>query len=525
MKYGEAFKCFQSIEGWNKGTIGEEMLRWCDLYTDKTAVISSEENLSYSELGERILLASKGFINEGIRLGDRVILQLPNSINFIVSFFGLLRIGAIPIMALPAHRSSEILGMVKTANPTAYICQDFYAGFSYDDLIEDVRKKESVKYIITVPEGESILDNLDCKYEDYIPAPDNLDIAFLSLSGGTTGMSKLIPRTHGDYLYDSKVSVDRCLLTDEDRMLIVLPIAHNFVLGHPGFIGAFSVGATLVLNEYSDMNEALENIETYGVTFMSLVPSMAKLMLEILEEEDFDISSLRVLQIGGSFLEEEVAEKLMNLNSFTLQQVFGVAEGLNTMTSLTDEKDIVKMYQGKKCSSYDVIKIVDEDGIECPAGQSGNLLVSGPYTIRSYYNHPENDSFFTKDGFYITGDRAFVTKDGNLKIVGRVKEMINKGGEKILPSELETLLYEMDTVKDSAVVGIHDDNLGEKICVFIVGSKKTGLSEVRNYLSQKNIAAFKLPDMVVHIDKMPLTKIGKVDKKKLVQMGEESNGK
>ncbi|MBQ8950526.1 MAG: AMP-binding protein [Eubacterium sp.] len=521
MRYGEAFKKYQSIEGWNEGTIGSEMLKWCENYSERTAVIASEGELSYAELGERILLAAKGFYNAGIRKEDRVILQLPNSINFVVGFFGLLRIGAIPIMALPAHRSSEILGMVKTAEPAAYICQEFYSGYDYKNQIEEAVKAGNIRIVITVGEGESILQKLDMEYVGDMPEPDNLDIAFLSLSGGTTGMSKLIPRTHGDYLYDTKVSVDRCELTGDDKMLIVLPIAHNFVLGHPGFIGCFSVGATLVISEYPDMNEALEKVEEYGVTFMSLVPSMAKLMLEILEEDDFDISSLRVVQIGGSFLEEEVAESLMDLNAFTLQQVFGVAEGLNTMTALTDPREIVRMYQGKKCSSYDEIRIVNDEGEALPAGESGELLVSGPYTIKAYYNHPENDSFFTEDGFYKTGDRAYVTEDGNLKIVGRIKEMINKGGEKILPSELETCLYDMEGIKDSAVVGLHDANLGERICVFVVGDENIGLSEIRNFLKNRNIAAFKLPDEVIHIDALPLTKIRKVDKKKLVEIGEK----
>ena len=520
MRYGEAFKKYQSIEGWNTGTIGIEMLGWCERYKERTGIIAGDTELSYGELGARILLAAKGFYNAGIKHGDRVILQLPNSINFVVSFFGLLRIGAIPIMALPAHRSSEILGMVKTAEPTAYICQEFYSGYDYKKQVEEAVAAGNIQVVVTVGEGEDILKKLNMDYAGELPEPDNLDIAFLSLSGGTTGMSKLIPRTHGDYLYDSKVSVDRCKLTGEDRMLIVLPIAHNFVLGHPGFIGCFSVGATLVINEYPDMNEALEKVEEYGVTFMSLVPSMAKLMLEILEEDDFDISSLRVVQIGGSFLEEEVAERLMDLNQFTLQQVFGVAEGLNTMTDLSDPREIVRLYQGKKTSAYDKIRIVDEEGRELPPGESGELLVSGPYTIRSYYNHPENASFFTEDEFYKTGDRAYVTEDGNLKIVGRIKEMINKGGEKILPSELETCLYDMDGIRDSAVVGLHDANLGERICVFIVGDESIGLSEVRSFLKDKNIAAFKLPDEVMHIDALPLTKIGKVDKKKLVQIGE-----
>ena len=374
---------------------------------------------------------------------------------------------------------------------------------------------------------ELIVDSLDIEEKSIFPYIDNLDIAFLSLSGGTTGMSKLIPRTHGDYLYDTEMSVRKCHFQSNDVYLAILPLPHNFILGHPGFLGTFSRGGTLLLSQYPDINEGLELIERYKATFLSMVPSMAKLMLEILKEDEYDISSLRVLQIGGAFLEESMAQELIDLKSFSLQQVFGVAEGLNTMTELSDQEEIIRAFQGKPISPYDEIKIVDENGNFLNNGESGELLIKGPYTIRSYYNNPENEKYFTKDGYYRTGDRAFLSKEGNLKISGRVTELINKSGEKIIPSELESYLNKMEGIRDCAVVGLPDENQGEVIGVFLVADRRIELFEAREYLRKKSVASFKLPDYIFMVDTLPLTKIGKVDKKRLVEVGKEGllNGK
>ena len=519
MDIKDFYKKYQNIDGWRMGTIADAMEEWCNLFSERICVIYGDIRLSYKEMETKIELAAVGFYNEGIRCGDRVILQLPNGINFLVTFFGLIKIGAIPIMGLPAHRIGEIKGLIRTAAPAAYICEECFMGYDYSEITSVLYEENLVHHILVIPEETEVLDRLDLSGIYEKEEVDNLDTAFLSLSGGTTGMSKLIPRTHGDYLYDMEVSVRRCELSNDDTVLILLPLPHNFIIGHPGFLGTFSRGATLLLSEYPDMNEGLELIESEKATFLSLVPSMAKLMLEILEEEDYDISSLRVVQIGGAFLEEQVADAMIDLSNFTLQQVFGTAEGLNTMTALDDSREVIRYYQGKPTSPYDVIRIADEKDHEVPTGEYGELQLKGPYTIHAYYNYPDNAKCFTADGYYKTGDRAFVTPEGNLKLSGRIMEMINKSGEKIIPAEIETALADYDAIRDCAVVGLPDEILGEKIAVFVVADREVSIGEIRDYLLTKEMAFFKLPDAVFGLQALPLTKIGKVDKKKLIEIG------
>ncbi|HEO7045735.1 MAG: AMP-binding protein [Peptostreptococcus sp.] len=511
-----------NIEDWINSSIVDELLKKCKIYGDKIAVIDGEKSLSYKELSEKIIDTAHGFLNSGLNKGDRVIIQLPNGINFVLSFFGLLLIGVIPILALPAHRRIELKGIIKSAHPVGYIYQDTFMGFDYSDLAESLC--EEFKFLdnkYCVEHNNLIVQDLNINAYQEFPEVSGEDIAFLSLSGGTTGIPKLIPRTHADYLYDTRMSIKRSELTKNDVYLALLPMGHNFILGHPGFIGTLLEGSKLILNEYVDINEGIELIEIHKVSILALVPSMVKLMIEIQEDEKHDISSLRVIQVGGAFFEESISKKLIEIGEFKLQQVFGVAEGLNTMTSLKDDKETIITTQGKPISSYDVIKIVDECGNELPFDEYGELLIKGPYTINSYYNNVHNIGKFTNAGFYRTGDRAKIDRDGNLKIAGRIYEMINKSGEKITPSEIEDYLSEDEAIKDCAVVGLPDQNQGEIICAFIISDLNINLDYVRKYLMNKKIAQYKLPDRVFLIDMFPLTNVGKVNKKELIRIGKE----
>ena len=515
------YRQYQSIDGWRMGTISDAMRDWCAAYASRTCVITQEGEITYAQMWQQIESAASVLYGMGLRKGDRVILQLPNGLDFLSVFFATIKIGAIPIMGLPAHRIGEIRGMIDTAAPAAYICRQSYMGFDYTQIADTLTAENLVPHVLVIRDGET----LPGMASDPVIVPpsgaDNVDTAFLSLSGGTTGMSKLIPRTHGDYLYDTEVSARRCALTGDDVVLVLLPLPHNYIIGHPGFLGTFSRGATLLLSEFPDMNEGLELIESRRATFLSVVPSMARLMLELLSEEDYDISSLRVVQVGGAFFDEATADAMMALGSFTLQQVFGTAEGLNTMTRLDDPPEVIRSCQGRPTSPYDVIRIADEENCPLPPGEYGELQIRGPYTIHAYYNYPDNDKCFTPDDYYKTGDRAVILPGGNLKLAGRITEMINRGGEKIVPSEIESALAEYPGIRDCAVVGLPDENLGEKIAVFVVSDEEADPAMLRRFLADRELAAYKMPDAVFRLDALPLTKIGKTDKKKLKEIGKE----
>lgn len=337
------------------------------------------------------------------------------------------------------------------------------------------------------------------------------------LSGGTTGIPKLIPRRHCDYIYVANKTGERCDLNQETVYLASLPIAHNFPLGCPGIVGTFAKGGKVVLCNVTSPDEILPLIEDEKVTITGFVPAIANICMDYLQYEDYDLSSLKIVQVGGSVLEPWLAEKIEKIFDVKLQQIFGIAEGLILTTNKEDDDKTRWQTQGKPISEHDEILIVDEQGEEVGGEEYGELITRGAYTIYGYYNLPEvNEICITQDCYFKTGDTARKLKNGNYQIVGRIKEIINRAGEKITPLELEEILLTHENINSVQVVGVPDNLNGEAIAVFILnGDKKLTLEEVRKFLISNNVADFKLPDIVKYIDVWPLTALGKIDRNKL----------
>ena len=528
-KYIKDMTQYEGIEHWEQTTLHGHLLAWAEKYADKTALIDKDETISYKTLNEEVIYLATALLQKGISKGDKVLVQLPNKICFAKVLFSLSKIGAIPIMMLPAHRENELEGIIKVARPTAYIVSEKYLGYNYLPLANRLKEKfDCLKMVIVdgTDGGDCLLHTLRAN-DDSINFP-NIDpystVLFL-LSGGTTGIPKLIPRTHTDYMFNAQTCAKRCELDNNTVFLSSLPIAHNFPLSCPGLLGTLSVGGKVALSYTTSPDDILQMITEHRVTITGLVPAMINICMEMMEfDEDFDLSSLKVLQVGGAMLEESLAKKVISEWPCKLMQVFGTAEGLISTTFLSDSDAIIVNCQGKPISSADEVKIVDENDVEVGAEIYGELLSRGPYTIDGYYLANEvNKVSFTKDGYYRTGDRAMWTKEGNLRMGGRLKEQINRAGEKITPSEIEALLSEHSEIKESAVVGVADNELGHRICAFIMTHDDVELSktEIHQFLKSKGIANYKMPDQVICVDIWPLTSVGKIDKKVLELLADE----
>jgi 2,3-dihydroxybenzoate-AMP ligase len=299
---------------------------------------------------------------------------------------------------------------------------------------------------------------------------------------------------------------------------VSLPISHNFPLSSPGLQGVFQSGGKVVLAETPEPAEAFALIERERVTATALVPALAIRWLDAPERERYDLSSLRLLQVGGARLNPEPARRVRSVLGCQLQQVFGMAEGLVNYTRLDDPEEIVVETQGRPVSPADEIRIVDEDDRDLPPGEPGNLLTRGPYTLRGYYKAPEhNRRAFTTDGYYRTGDVVRLHPSGNLVVEGRDKDMINRGGEKISAEEIENLILAHHSVFNVAVVAMPDAVLGERTCAYVMLKPGATLAfdELIAFLLQKQIARFKLPERLEIVDAFPLTSVGKVSKQDL----------
>jgi len=347
------------------------------------------------------------------------------------------------------------------------------------------------------------------------------DVAFLQLSGGTTGTAKLIPRTAADYLYSVRESATICNLTEDSALLVVLPAAHNFPMSSPGILGVLHVGGRVVLAPDPSPRTAFALIERERVTDASLVPPLAQAWISAARRRTPDLSSLRTIQVGGSKLADSVAAEIGPVLGARLQQVFGMAEGLVNYTCADDSDEIVLTTQGRPISPDDEILIVDEDDNPVPDGAEGSLLTRGPYRIRGYYRPGDPDGgpnrdAFTADGFYRTGDRVRRLPTGHLVVTGRDKDQINRAGEKVATDEIEGLVLAHPDVLDAVAVGLPDPYLGESICLVVrIEPGRPRPADLVDRLAAAGLASYKLPDRVEFLDAFPETHVGKNSRREL----------
>lgn len=508
---------------------GETFHRLLDIraqtHPDLTAVVGGDQRWTYAQLNDRAQRAANGFANLGLQPGDRVIVQLPNIPEFLSVVFGLFKAGLVPVFALPAHRLTEITHFARKSGAVAYVIADKADGFDYRTLADSVQAEvPNIQHVIVA--GDT-LDTSPAQIAlgsfvnaDALPSPiieRASDVALVQISGGSTGLSKLIPRTHDDYLYSIRASNEICGITQASVYLAALPVAHNFPMSSPGIFGAIYAGATVVMCPSPHPEAAFPLIERERVTITGLVPPLALLWLKAAPSTKADISSLEVLQVGGAKFIAEAAKRVRPTLGCTLQQVFGMAEGLVNYTRLDDPEEIITETQGRAISPDDEVLIVDDAGQPVADGEPGYLLTRGPYTLRGYHDDDAaNARSFTEDGFYRTGDIVKRLPGGYLVVQGRAGDHINRAGEKISAEEIEDHLLAHPHIFDVAVVSVPDPFLGERSCAFIIADGEAPkAAAIKAWMRGRDIAAFKIPDQIIFMDDFATTAVGKVSRKEL----------
>ncbi|ELR84584.1 2,3-dihydroxybenzoate-AMP ligase [Mycobacterium sp. H4Y] len=491
-------------------------------WPDRTAVRDAVggTRFSYADLDDQANRASGGLRALGIAPGDRVLLQLPNSCQFAVALFGLLRAGAIPVMCLPGHRAAELGHFAAVSGATGLVIPDTAAGFDYRTMALGLVEEHPTLRHVLVDGDPGPFTSWAQQREQAPAAPppsprDPGSPALLLVSGGTTGTPKLIPRTHDDYVFNATASAELCRLTCDDVYLAVLSAGHNFPLACPGLLGAMTVGATTVFGTDPSPEAAFAAIDRHGVTVTALVPALAKLWAQACEWETVTPKTLRLLQVGGAKLESEDARLVRTALTPGLQQVFGMAEGLLNYTRPDDPPEVTEHTQGRPLSAADELRVVNAAGEPVPPGEEGELLVRGPYTFNGYFRaQRDNERCFDAQGFFRSGDLVRITDDGYVVVTGRVKDVICRGGETISAADLEEQMHSHPAIFSAAAVALPDPYLGEKICAAIVfDGPELSLAELNGYLDGRGVAAHARPDVLVPMTTLPTTPIGKIDKK------------
>ncbi len=523
---------------------------YCRLYADRIAVIDGESEVSYAQLHASATNLALNLLDLGIRPLDRLVIQLPNRIQFVYLYLALQKIGAIPVMALPAHRYLEISQFVAISGAIGCVMPDRYREFDFRELVRRIRKEQAqLKHGIVLgeaPDGFASLDELIARKASRNAGElarikiDPTDPALFLLSGGTTGVPKLIPRTHNDYVYNSKMAGSVTGIDDESVLLDVLPISHNLPLACPGLQGFIFKGARVVLSTDASPQAILRLIEKHRVTHIHVVPALLIRWLNDPTISNHDLSSLRVIQSGGQRLQPEIRAKTQELIPsvtvqenfgmaegvlmFTVQENFGMAEGVLMFVRLDDPLDVRLETVGRPICPDDEIMLLDEDDNIVAFGEVGEFCCRGPYTLRGYYGAEEhNKRVFTPDGFYRSGDLMRQHRSGNYMVEGRKKDLINRGGEKISAEEIENLILSHPAVQNVACVPVPDAELGERMCACLVLQPGSTLSfdELIHFLEGKEMAKIKLPERLLVVDELPLSNFGKVSKKRLSELAAE----
>jgi 2,3-dihydroxybenzoate-AMP ligase len=515
---------------WLGLTWGDMFDKATDLYPDKEGLVDDTNRFTYRELRKKVDRLAVGFMALGIRKRDFILLQIPNWHEYIVVFYALQKIGAIPVLLIARHGLAEVLHIAELTNPVAWIGPNHYRNTEYLPMLKEVMtKNRALAHLISVRGQddkaftplESLMNSSELGEADLealaARRPDPMEVSMILLTGGTTGLPKAVPRTHNDYIASVEYHSRAWEVTSEDVLLTVAPVSHAQGM-HNGVGSSFLNFAKYVITDSTDAEDILRVIERERVTAFPTVPALVQRIVSLDNLAEYDLCSLRKIYAGGAPSTPELVRSVYEKIGCKFVNTLGAAEGLGSMTRLNADIDTICTTVGQKDCPYSQYKVIDAEGREVPPGHEGELLAKGPNIFSGYFkSHEDNMKTFTSDGFFKTGDLAKIDDSGTMTITGRIKETILRGGETISAVAIERLVSSHPDVAEAAVIGMPDKVFGERICAYVSLKAGTTLtfSDLIDYLKGIGASVLQLPERLEFIESIPLTKVGKADKKVL----------
>jgi len=520
-------KKYARLRWWAGLTFGDILDKAADVYPEKEAIVDEGARFTYGELRDRTDRLAIGLADIGIAPQDRVLIQLPNWHEFVVAYFALQKIGAIPVILIARYRQYEINHLTKNSGATAWIVAEEFRRTDYTPIIEDVRRENpQLTHIIVC---RSTTDHGYIRFEDIIERttadddarrrladlrPDPERIAHMGPTGGTTGVPKIAPHTHNSYLCKVEYSARASEFNQKTTCLVVLPAAHDLPFANGVCATIFACGK-LVMSTATDPPGICRMIEQEKVNTVVWVPTLTYRMLNDERTNEYDLGSLELIYCGAGVNTPELIRGALDKFQCTYLCGYGGTEGMLVTTRRQDVFETLCRSIGKPTCPYDHYKVIDENGRQLPPNHIGHLVVKGPSMFTGYHNMPEeNATAFTDDGYFQTGDLAAMDETGYIRIAGRRKDTIRRCGESIFAPEIEKLISDHPDVAAVAVIGVADPEMGERVCAYIQPKKNSKLhfDQIIDWLKSKGASVLQLPEMINFIKNMPLTPAGKVDK-------------
>ena len=546
IRYDEAeVKKYTEKGWWTEELLSDFWYRNAEKYPDREALVDTlGRRLTFAEVKEQIKRIALGLIDLGLNKDDRIGIQLPNCVEGFLTRLACERAGIISIALMQVYRHVELTEILGRIEAKAVVIPWKYRNFNYYEMIKEIAPQlPSLKHIIVVgddvPEGAVSLSKImQSSLEDKYPKDileqrkmNAFDVCFLNSTTGTTGIPKIVEWTVAARLWSAKTHVRNWQLNIDDILCAIAPWP-GAPGGTPTYFCAPQVGAKVVLLYEYTPKAALEIIQKEKVTVPCLVPAQLGAMMQE-PVESYDLSSLRFIRCSGGYLSPPLAEEVTRRMKCPILITYGSQDTGSISGTAMDDPPEKKLYTVGKPLIGNDIKLVDDNGVEVPYGEIGQLYFRGPQSSGGYYRDPEKT--FTEavdsEGWATPGDLVKFDEDGYLVITGRKKDIIIRGGQNIYPGEIENFLIAHPKIADAAVVAMPDQIMGEKACAFVIpaaGSEPITFEEMVEYLKSKKLAMYKLPERLEIVDAFPLaggSKINKVELRRIIAEKLKAEGK
>jgi non-ribosomal peptide synthetase component E (peptide arylation enzyme) len=517
---------------WVWSTLGGMLREAAATRPDHHYITAEDGTLTFAALDRASESVAASMLDFGLKPGDRAIFQVGTIREIVIALFGCFKAGIVPVCTLPQYREIEIGQLTDLSQARAYFVQvDFNPTFDLAAFARRMMAEHATLRMLIVlrgvaQSGEHSFDQLTERYtfeqarartRDADPLPG--DVALFQLSGGSTSIPKIIPRMHAEYLGSSAAWDRRCRLGSEDVSLWALPLIHNagmLLMLVPSLIKR----RTLVIRSRFEIEEFFGAIERHRVTFTGSIGPIASRVIEFQRVGEFDISSLR------SLFALSRADGLEERTGILSSQMFGITEGMIMGAYPDDDVRIRHATMGWPTAIGDEVRLL-EPGTEkeVATGATGEMCFRGPHTLCAYYNAPTiTAQSFTSDGFFRSGDlmRAISVNGCTCYFFeGRLKDNVDRGGEKFGAEEVENIIVRHPAVNDARVVAMPDALLGERACAFLIIKSRhrcPSVASLGEFLCGQGLAKFKLPERIEQVNDFPVTRVGKVDKQALRTM-------
>ncbi len=502
--------------------MGEILTATASRVPDKAAIICDGKSVTYRELNSRVNQFVRGFSKSGINRTSRVAVLSHNSIELVITYFALARIGCIGIPLNFRLTVEELSSIIESANVTAFIVSE-----EFETTLETLKPhltkinpliQISTKY--TTPLAHPYHDQPD--FEPAIKVSPE-DESFIIYTSGTTGRPRGVVLTHANHFWNALNYTAAYRMVENDVELALTPLFHSSTLGRL-FTYVYN-GVTVVTSCCFEPLKALSLIEQYRVTSITQTPTMYSALLSVDKGSTYSTKFVKRIVSGASPLFPSLKDTLArHFPHAGIYNLYGLTEASPGVSILTPDDPPEKGSSVGKPMKHVAVKVVNEGGRELSPGMDGEIVCKGPNVMKGYYNDPEATRKVLKNGWLHTGDTGITDRDGYLYLTGRKKELIVRGGENIYPVEVEAVLHQHPLIREAAVIGVPDEYWGETVAALVVLEPGASLTEeeIINHCSTK-LAHYKRPRTISYVRSLPKNAAGKVIKKGLLRLLTESS--